>query len=75
MTTYQQKRIALERAIDDILCNCGCDESCGYCGHLPVCAIARRTKRAIADDERLDPMSECAQMADNCIRGLFTNDT
>lgn len=79
MTTYQQKRIALEQAIIDILCNCGCDESCGICEHLSVCAMARRTKRAIADDKRLDQLSErsheFAQMADNCIRGLFTNDT
>lgn len=51
MTTYTAKRTALERAINDLLCNCGVNESCATCDHLPVCAMARRTKYLINEDK------------------------
>lgn len=54
MMIYMEKRNALERAINDLLCNCGVHESCATCAHCPVCAMARRTKYLINEDKRND---------------------
>ena len=54
MTIYTAKRTALECAINDLLCNCGVNESCVTCDHLPVCAMARRTKHLINEDKSND---------------------
>lgn len=54
MTTYTAKRNALECAINDLLCNCGVNDSCTTCEHCPVCAMARRTKHLINEDKRND---------------------
>ena len=62
MTTYTAKRTALERAINDLLCNCGVNESCATCDHLPVCAMARRTKHLINDDKRNDCNNDFCSM-------------
>lgn len=74
MTTYTAKRNALERAINDILCNCRVDESCATCDHLPVCAMARRTKRLIKEDKRNDFDNDFAARVDAYIKGMFGND-
>lgn len=75
MTQYQIIRAQLENEVNKILCNCGIDESCGYCEHLPVCSMARRLKTAIADDKRLDkpakPISDFAKLVDEYLRGNF----
>lgn len=54
MTTYTAKRNALEHAFNDLLCNCGVNESCATCEHCQVCAMARRTKHLINEDKRND---------------------
>lgn len=85
MTTYTAKRNALERAINDLLCSCGVNESCAECDHLPVCAMARRTMHLINEDKRRtkhlineDKRNDCnnvfAVWVDAYIRGLFGND-
>lgn len=71
MTTYTAKRTALERAINDLLCNCGVNGSCATCDHLPVCAMARRTKHIINEDKRNDCNND---FADAYIKGMFGND-
>ena len=71
MTTYTAKRTALERAINDLLCNCGVNESCATCDHLLMCAMARRTKNLINDDKR---NNDFAALVDAYIKGLFGND-
>lgn len=74
MTTYTAKRTALECAINDLLCNCGVNESCVTCDHLPVCAMARRTKYLINEDKRNDCNNDFSAWADAYIKGLFGND-
>lgn len=59
MTTYTAKRNALEHAIND---------------HLPVCAMARRTKHIIKEDKRNDCNNDFAVWADEYIKGMFGND-
>lgn len=70
MTTYTAKRNELERAINDLLCNCDLCRSCATCDHLPVCAMARRTRRLINEDKRNDCYNDFAVWADNYIRGV-----
>lgn len=78
MTQYQIIRAQLENEVNKILCNCGIDESCSYCEHLSVCAMARRLKTAIADDKRLDkpakPLSDFAKLVDEYLRGVLHED-
>lgn len=74
MTIYTAKRTAFERAINDLLCNCGVKESCELCDHLPVCAMARRTKYLINEDKRNDCNHDFAAWADAYIKGMFGND-
>ena len=74
MTTYTAKRNALERAINDLLCSCGVNESCATCDHLPVCAMARRTMHLINEDKRNDCNNDFAVWADEYIKGLFRSD-
>lgn len=74
MTPYTAKRNALERAINDLLCNCDLRRSCATCDHLPVCAMARRAMRLIYVDKRNDCNNDFAVWADNYIRGVFGND-
>ena len=67
MTTYTAKRTALERAINDLLCNCGVNESCAKCDHLPVCAMARRAKHLINEDKRNDCNNDfCSRINSLC---------
>lgn len=74
MTTYTAKRNALECAINNLLCSCGVNESCATCDHLPVCAMARRTKHLINEDKRNDCNNDFAVWADEYIKGMFGND-
>lgn len=74
MTTYTAKRNALERAINDLLCNCGVKKSCATCEHCQMCAMARRTKVIINEDKRNDCNNDFAAWADNYIKELFGND-
>lgn len=74
MTTYTAKRTALERAINDLLCNCGVNKSCAICDHLPVCAMARRTKYLINEDKSNDCNNDFSAWAVAYIQGMFGND-
>lgn len=71
MTNYTAKRNALEQAINDLLCNCGVNESCATCDHLPVCAMARRTRHLIKEDTR---NNDFAEWVDAYIKEMFGND-
>lgn len=67
MTQYQIIRAKLENEVNKILCNCGIDESCSYCEHLSVCAMARLDKPA-------KPLSYFAKLVDEYLRGVLHED-